>query len=149
MRKPAGERLTAIILSIFRANGLLLSAGDELVAPLGLTSARWQVMGSVALADRPISAPQIAATMGITRQGVQKQINQLVGEKLLEAVDNPTNRRSPLFLLTRKGSDQYQRIEALQAEWVNSLVAGIPMKDLEATARVLDKLKERLARTAL
>jgi len=147
MQTPNGKRLTAIILSVFRINGLLLSAGDELVEPMGLTSARWQVLGALALSERPISAPQIAAAMGITRQGAQKQINHLVQENLLEAVANPTNRRSPLFRLTQEGDNLYARVEGLQAEWVNSLASGIPTKELEASTRVLEKLVERLAKT--
>ena len=56
--------LTDIILAVFRVNGRLLAKGDELVGPLNLTSARWQVLGAVALAVRPTSAPQIAEPWG-------------------------------------------------------------------------------------
>ena len=41
-RTPSGETLTDLILDLFRLNSLLLTAGDRLVARLGLTSARWQ-----------------------------------------------------------------------------------------------------------
>ena len=49
----AGALVTSLFLEAFRFNGRLLAAGDQLVAGLGLTSARWQVLGAVALADRP------------------------------------------------------------------------------------------------
>ena len=52
-RTPAGEFLTGIFLDLFQLNSGLLTAGDRLVAGLGLTSARWQMLGAVAAAERP------------------------------------------------------------------------------------------------
>ena len=46
-RTPAGTALTDLILDLFRVNSLILTAGDRLVAPLGLTSARWQIVGAI------------------------------------------------------------------------------------------------------
>ncbi len=51
-RSPEGDALTDMILTMFRVNNLALTSGDRLVAPLGLTSARWQILGAIALADR-------------------------------------------------------------------------------------------------
>ena len=45
---------TEIMLAVFRVNGRLLEKGDQLVLPLSLTSARWQVLGAVALAGDPV-----------------------------------------------------------------------------------------------
>ena len=60
-RTPTGEAATELILSAFRANGLLLDAGDLLSAAEGLTSARWQVLGAIALSPgwwkQSIAAP--------------------------------------------------------------------------------------------
>ena len=50
-RTPAGEALTGLILDLFRLDGLMLTAGDRLVARLGLTSARWQILGAIVAAD--------------------------------------------------------------------------------------------------
>ena len=62
--------MTDLILDLFRLNGRLLAAGDRLVAGLGLTSARWQVLGAIALADRPQPVAWLARDMGVYRQGV-------------------------------------------------------------------------------
>src|SRR5262249_18513471 len=102
-RTAAGNVLTELILALFRANGRLLAEGDALVRPLGLSSARWQVLGALALAARPLTAPQVAAAMGLTRQGAQKQLDALLEEGLLERRDNPAHKRSPLFSLSAHG----------------------------------------------
>lgn len=144
MRTPEADLLTGVILAVFRTNGCLLSNGDALVGPLGLTSARWQVLGAVAMSDTPLSAPKIATVMGITRQGSQKQINLLVKEGLLEPQPNPTNKRSPLYVLTKRGRNIYAELDRTQARWANQLVKGLSVEDLVAAERVLDVLSERL-----
>ncbi len=52
-RTPSAETLTDLILTLFRVNNATLVWGDRLVRPFGLTSARWQIMGAIAYADRP------------------------------------------------------------------------------------------------
>jgi hypothetical protein len=42
----AGRTLTDLVLEVFRLNGRLLAAGDRLSKTVGLTSARWQVLGA-------------------------------------------------------------------------------------------------------
>ena len=79
-RTSEGETATEVVLATFRANGLLLAAGDELAGTQGLTSARWQVLGAITLADMPLSVPHIARRMGLTRQSVHVTVNRLVDE---------------------------------------------------------------------
>ena len=124
------------------------SVGDALVAPLGLTSARWQVLGAIGLSDLPLSAPRIAAAMGISRQGAQKQIHRLVKEGLLNPFANPAHKRSPRYGLTEHGVQLVVELETTQADWVNELAAAIPAQDLEIARCVLERLTERLMLSA-
>jgi DNA-binding MarR family transcriptional regulator len=144
MRTHAANLLTEVILTVFRTNGRLLASGDALVGPLGLTSARWQVLGAVALAEVPLTAPQIGAAMGITRQGAQKQIDLLVDEGLLEPQANPSHKRSPLYALTQRGQALYMQVDRAQARWANRLAEGISAQNLATTKRVLEQLLARL-----
>jgi DNA-binding MarR family transcriptional regulator len=143
-RTPAGEAATEIVLSIFRANGLLLASGDLLSASEGLTSARWQVMGAIALAEHPLTVPQIARRMGITRQSVHATVKRLVADGLVELAPNVDHRRSQLVRLTELGERRYAGLDRRQAEWVNRLARGIGRSELESTARVLAELCARL-----
>jgi DNA-binding MarR family transcriptional regulator len=133
-----------VILSTFRSNGLLLAAGDRLAAEHGLTSARWQVLGAVALAKRPLTVPQIARRMGLTRQTVHTTVNRLLADGLVELVPNADHRRSQLVRLTELGGARYEAIDEEQAVWVNELASGLRRSELETTARVLGELCRRL-----
>lgn len=138
------QLLTEIVLLIFRVNGQLLSAGDRLVGDLGLTSARWQMLGAVALSDRPRSAPQLAARMGMTRQAAQKQLDLLMESGLVAAQANPGHARSPLYVLTRKGTSIYAATERVQTGWATRLADSLSIRDLETTKQLLDSLSNRL-----
>lgn len=146
-RTTAAEVLTELMLAVFRVNALLLDKGDELVAPLQLTSARWQVLGAIALAAQPLSAPQIAAAMGISRQGVQKQLNRALEEGLIELFGNPRHERSPLHELTETGRRAYEAAMALESAWAKALVQGLALADLQAALQLLNRFEARLAAT--
>ena len=143
-RTPTGEAATELILSAFRANGLLLDAGDLLSADEGLTSARWQVLGAIALTERPLTVPQIARRMGLTRQSVHATVNRLVRDGFLDLGPNADHRRSPIVGLTKQGSAKYEALDARQVAWINRLARGIARSDIETAVRVLDELSRRL-----
>lgn len=88
---PGGAALTDLVLEVFRLNGRLLSAGDKLVAEAGLTSARWQVLGAIHYASEPQTVSWLARSMGLTRQAVQRIVNDLVGEGLIALKTNPAH----------------------------------------------------------
>ncbi len=136
--------LTNIMLTVFRVNGRLLEKGNQLVTPLNLTSARWQVLGAVAQAGKPLSAPQIAEAMGITRQGAQKQLNKLAKEGFFEQHRNPHHERSPLYALTELGNHTISETMALHNIWASGLVAGLTLQNLENTLQMLNVIYERL-----
>ena len=143
-RTAEGDAATAVVLEIFRVNGLVLADGNRLAVAEGLTAARWQVLGAVALAGRPLTVPQIARRMGLTRQAVQESVNRLLAEALVEARGNLDHRRSPLIGLTELGSQKYTAIDQRQSRWINQLAAGLQITDLAAAARVLRDLGDRL-----
>lgn len=136
--------LTEIMLLIFRLNARLLEQGDRLVAPLRLSSARWQVLGAVAIAAQPLSAPQIAEALDITRQGAQKQLNRMLAEGLLELLPNPRHERSPLYALTTAGQRAYGDATRLHMRWVETLGEGINCDELDGVLPLLQKLYARL-----
>lgn len=147
MPTTGAERLTEVMLLIFRLNGQLLRQGDRKVAHLGLTSARWQMLGAVALAPGPRTAPELAAQMGVSRQGAQKQLNLLVEDGLLAVRPNPRHARSPWYELTEVGRQVYAATERVQAEWAQRLVAALPATGLEAARQILAALSDELGRS--
>src|SRR5215813_2767654 len=124
-RTPAGAALTDLILDLFRLNARMLAAGDRLVAGLGLTSARWQILGAIAEADRPQPVAWLARDLGANRQNVQRIVNDLRKEGLVAFEANPHHRRAQLVILTDKGRKAFEAAMDLQAPWINDLSEGL------------------------
>ena len=144
MRTASGDALTGLMLDLFRLNSLLVTAGDRLVAPLGLTSARWQVLGAIVAAERPQPVAWLARDLGANRQNVQRITNDLEREGLVTFAPNPHHKRAQLVILTDKGKQSFKAAMDLQAPWVNDLANGIAVKDLKTVHRVIRMLREKL-----
>jgi DNA-binding MarR family transcriptional regulator len=138
--------LTDLILEVFRVNGDLIAAGDGIAGEFGQSSARWQVLG--ALAEEVRTVPGIAREMGLARQSVQRTVDVLEAEGIVEYLDNPAHRRSKLVGMTARGRDIYRKILARQVRWVNGLVADLPVseRDIRKGLSVLQHLRARLER---
>jgi DNA-binding MarR family transcriptional regulator len=143
-RTPAGDALSGLILDFFRLNSLLLTSGDRLVAQLGLTSARWQILGAIVSAERPQPVAWLARDLGANRQNVQRIINDLERDGLVAFETNPHHRRAQLVVLTEKGRCAFDAAMELQAPWVNDLSDGLPVKDIATVDRVLKALRTKL-----
>ncbi|MFG6179602.1 MarR family winged helix-turn-helix transcriptional regulator [Halomonas sp. THAF12] len=135
---------TDIVLELFKLGGLLISEGDELTKELGLTSARWKVLGALAYADSPKTVSQIAYSMGQTRQGVQRLSDAMVKEGILVYEDNPHHKKAKLVTITPKGEDVFLALERKQIPWANKNSAEISAQEMEVALDVLKKMVRRL-----
>lgn len=141
-------RLNRLVWEVFRVNGLLLAAGDAVVAPYRLTSARWQVLGAIVLNGAPLPVAHIARNMGLTRQSVQRLVTEMVGDGLVRLLDNPHHARAKLVRLTEAGEAAYA---AANADWRplgDALSADLDADAVAAAIAVLHHLRHGLETAA-
>jgi DNA-binding MarR family transcriptional regulator len=143
-RTRAADALGDLILDLLRLNGLLLTAGDRMVARLGLTSIRWQVLGAIAFAERAQPVAWLARDLGDNRQNVQRIVNDLQKMGLVTLEVNPHHRRASLVVLTDKGHRTYDEASRVQAPWANALSEDLAIKDIDTTRRVVAALRKKL-----
>lgn len=143
-RTPEGCALSDLVLELFSLNNRILAAGDRLVADLGLTSARWQVLGTIIVAEQPRPVAWLARDMGAHRQNVQRIVNDLLKEGLVAFAPNPHHKRAQLVILTDSGKKAYEAAMRLQAPWVNDLSNSLSVKDLRTTHKVIRALLAKL-----
>ncbi|MDO5537470.1 MAG: MarR family winged helix-turn-helix transcriptional regulator [Desulfovibrionaceae bacterium] len=136
--------LSQLIVTVFRLNGAISSWGDRLGEPLELSTARWQAMGAIRLAGTPLTAPQIARAMGLTRQGVQKQLNFLLEKGFVERRRNPLHERSHLYELTEAGDAVYGEILERYTSQSNSALAGLDRETLVSLQERLQILTDNI-----
>ena len=134
-RTPAGDAFSALVVRLLRLNGLLTAEGDALARPAGQTSARWQVLAMVE--ESPATVAQIARTLGLARQSVQRVADVLERAGLIAYMDNPRHRRARLVSLTPKGRAAIASIQAAQRPWANALGRAVGESELRRASKVL------------
>lgn len=136
------NKLTTIVLSIFEVNRLLLDWGDNASKAYGLTSARWQVLGAIALSSNAISIPKIAEVMGITRQGALKQVNFLLAEGFIHSQDNPDHKNSLLYICTTKGMNTFKLIEDHWNKHLQEISEHFDLNDLNSVIKTITLISD-------
>ena len=142
-----GAAMTELVLETFRLNGRLLAVGDRLVKPLGLSSARWQVLGAIYFAETLQPVAGLARSMGLTRQGVQRIANELEKDGLVSFEPNPHHKRAQLIVMTKKGQDAYAAADRNQVKWVNELSEGFAREEIECALKVMEAMRSRIETT--
>jgi DNA-binding MarR family transcriptional regulator len=140
---PEGEALFAVMLETLQTFHRLRAAGRRLGAVTRWGGGSWGLLRSLRL-EGPQTVPQLARARPVTRQRIQKLVDELAAEGLVELVDNPAHRRSRLVRLTRKGATKYDEITSRILAEANRLAAGFSARDLRVTVQVLARLRERL-----
>lgn len=130
------ELLSGIAKTVFRLNGQLLTIGESLARPVGLTAAWWQVLAAVL--DEPRSVADVARNVGVTRQSVQRIADLLVDRGLAVYRPNPAHRRAKLLSPTPQGRDAVRRIAPAHAQLAGRLAEKAGRDEM---AQLLDGLQ--------
>ena len=143
MHSPKRMLFLDFVLSVFRLNGLLISQGDAMAEKLGLTSARWKVIGAVALSSSGLTVPGIARVLGQSRQAVQRITDVMVSDNLLYYRINPKHKRSVLVTLTDQGKEVYNTLRDVQDPWAIGTTEDIPIEELQTALRLVRRLIQK------
>jgi DNA-binding MarR family transcriptional regulator len=139
------DLLTRAVLAVFRAHQALVGDGDRLAAAWRLNSAKWKTLGAIALAGAAITAPAIGRSMGLSRQGAQKQLDALLKAGLVARLANEADARAPLYRLTPKGQAVYDELVAAWRTRSAQLAQDIDEKSLAAAAKALHDIADAVA----
>ncbi|MFE6176307.1 MarR family winged helix-turn-helix transcriptional regulator [Streptomyces sp. NPDC056464] len=138
------DETALLIADVLEAAGALRRLGERTADAEGLTQARWQVL-SVASED-PLTIPQAARRLGVSRQNIQRVANDLVALGLAAYTANPDHRGSPLLTLTPRGRESLARVTDRAAKLHRTLFAAIPDEEILATRASVRRLLAELDR---
>lgn len=141
-----GPVFTEIVLKVFKLGGLLVSEGDHMGSEYGITSARWKILGALYLAGAPQTVPQIARSMGLTRQAVQRLVDAMHEDELLFFQDNPGHKRAKLISLSELGKTVFLKLDEKQSGWAMKCSIDITKAELETTLSVLKRISDSIDR---
>lgn len=139
------QAYVSLLVEVFRMNGDHLAVGNTIGADVGLNSARWQVLGAIALSPALLPVAHIARNMGLTRQAVQHTVDDMRGDGLVCLKPNPHHRRAMLVAMTEKGKTAYRIAGERHWQWARTIVADLSPQRVEDAAELLRELQRRIA----
>jgi DNA-binding MarR family transcriptional regulator len=142
-----GELAYDVLRSVHPLNVFSARAVSKALSEKDITMAMRAVM-EIAFDNGPRTVPQIARTLGVARQSVQRLVDEAVAPGYLMTIDNPEHRRSRLVELTESGRRAFEDLHAVELSNLRAMTNDLDPSDLETTARTLATLAERIRRFA-
>jgi DNA-binding MarR family transcriptional regulator len=88
----------------------------------------------------PMTVPQMSRAQALSRQFVQRMVNEAVARGLAEAAANPAHRRSSLIRLTGTGSTAIAELVSRERALLGQVDGDLTEADVAACLRVLTHL---------
>ncbi len=142
----SGELFTQLTLEVFKLSGMLTSEGDKLTKEFGITSSRWKILGAVGMSQTPLTVPQIGRAMGQSRQAVQRLVDVMSKDSLLNLVDNPNHKRAKYIEVTPKAEEIYHQLHQKQIPWADQCSVELTVEELKTTLAVIQKISQNLGK---
>jgi MarR family multiple antibiotic resistance transcriptional regulator len=118
-------------------------AGDELLAPLEVTSAQLIVIVSLAGRDGATSASELCKGISYDAGAMTRMLDRLEAKGLVQRTRSPEDRRLVNLELTHAGQAAYPRLREVSMRVLNHALRDFTGDE----ARSLEKLLQRLARS--
>ena len=129
----------AAVVSIMRAEQIFLSRAAGTLRPLGLTFARYQVLGMLRWAG-PLTLGAVGHRLWITPATVTNAIDRLEAAGLSRRTSHPTDARATLVEITAKGRRLFDRsVEKLNADLFGSV--GLAEEELDLLVGLIEKIR--------
>lgn len=131
------KELEILYAELFEAAGAGRRMGEAIASRQRQTQGRWQAMWTIG--DMPLTVPQIARRLGMTRQNIQRVAGELIERNLATFVPNPDHKRSPLLRLTAEGRSTLDGLNATANRWHQAMLATFTADDVAALRTLLQR----------
>ena len=116
---------------------------EKMHADLGINPSMRSVLEGLNTLS-PKTVPDLARERGVSRQHVQKVVNQLYKLDLVTNEPNPDHAKSVLIAMTPKGKALFAEVEEREKVPMNRLSKAISLNDLNCATAALSSLNEAL-----
>ncbi len=129
----------AAVVSVLRAEQIFLRRATDILRPLGLTFARYQVLGMLRWAG-PLTLGAVGHRLWITPATVTSAIDRLEAADLCRRASHPTDARATLAEITPKGRRVFDRaVELLNADLFGDI--GLDADELDLLVGLVRKVR--------
>ncbi len=121
----------------------LRETSDQLLTGTGINSSQRAVLEFL-IKDGEQTVSSMAKDKNVSRQHIQKVVNVLLEQGLIQAMDNPEHKRSPLMKATANGKKLFQRVAAKESELIKSISGNFTAKDINTSLETLKQIEALL-----
>jgi MarR family transcriptional regulator, transcriptional regulator for hemolysin len=142
---PPGKQLAFLIHDVAR---LLRRRLDQATQEIGLTSAQWRVLASVARCQSldldPLNQAELADMLDIEPITLSRQIDRLAKAELIERRADPSDRRAHRLHLTDKALPMVAAFRQTGAKIMGEALDGVDDDEVTAIIGALDRIQSNL-----
>ncbi|QIK11604.1 MarR family transcriptional regulator [Streptomyces sp. ID38640] len=136
-----------VIRRLWPLHRTVVRAVERELADTGMTAGEHALLDALHT-EGPRTVPQLARTLGLDRQPVQRWVNHAAELGLVVTAPNPAHRRSSLIRLTAEGTAAIRGIQQFEATELRQRLADLPAEDVRTALHVLDRLGEEFRHLA-
>ena len=96
--------------------------------------------------EAPATVPELARRLDLSRQFIQRMVNDARAARWVETTANPAHRRSSLLVLTPAGEQVIDRVVTREHELLSHVGGELTAHDIDTTLRVLREMLAGLDR---
>lgn len=136
----ADSHLETLLYETVRLFHRLRRVMEELHHQGELSSGKSGILKSL---DRhgPQTVPQMARARPVSRQYIQTLVNPLLKENLVERLENPAHKNSPLVSLTERGEELVREMRRRERDALERLEVDLDADDLRSAREILQELR--------
>ncbi len=117
----------------------------ELDAPIEGLSVGVRAVLNLLREQGPMTVPDMGRAQALSRQFVQRMVNDAAARELVAIVSNPAHKRSSLIELTRAGAAAINAVIARERAVLRRITGNVTEADVDACIRVLNTMLELVA----
>ena len=136
--------LLAVIDEILRLQNCFEDLFSEVSNASSLSTLQKLVIFAVFDAPTPPTVPQVGRNLGHPRQVIQRVVNELVREGLLEKAPNPHHKRAMLLLPTEKADKMKRQAEERAFDTAEAFLGNFSAQRCDSLTGELKVLREAL-----
>jgi DNA-binding MarR family transcriptional regulator len=146
-KTAASNAVTDLIRAVMRMNATVQKSGTRLMRGTGMTTARWQTLSELCALEKPVSVSELARYMGLTRQAVQRLVDGMASDGLLELSANSGNARAIHLHLTEAGKAAYEAALERKWSWTNTIAEGLEAEQIACAVGLLKAVTQKMQAT--
>ncbi|MGB1360648.1 MAG: MarR family winged helix-turn-helix transcriptional regulator [Alphaproteobacteria bacterium] len=141
--EEVANEIKRILVAINRANGIVNKKYATKRTDEDMTSSRWNVLSAVNQLKHP-TISSVGRALKSSRQNIAIIVSSMVGDGLLEMVDNPEHKRSKILQVTNMGLEKLNRSAGQRDDICYDMSLYFNLEELQSTRSILQKIYNKL-----